>query len=225
MKVSTYLSVALAVVGMTEMLTVEAAVLGPVVTSDGTHSIRTDGGFTVGYRFTVGASDMTVDALGIWDGANGGGGDGADGLLVAHDVGLWKSDGTPIASVTVPAGELPLTRIGEFLYKWLPAPVVLTAGADYRVGAYYATGDLEPFRDQTPSATLSAAVTSYGANYVGGASLADPVVASFPSHAFVGPNLNVIENLVPEPSCAWLLATGWWACYRYRSRKHRAAAV
>jgi hypothetical protein len=53
--------------------------------------------FTIGQEFTVGSSDLLVTSLGYED-------TGADGLVGAHDVGIWNSAGSLVASATVPAG-------------------------------------------------------------------------------------------------------------------------
>src|SRR5258708_6441475 len=86
----------------------------PLVISAGTGTLRTGDGFTLGTRFTVGAKDASVSALGVWDGANSGGSIG-DGLVFSKAVAIWDSSGTMVASATVPSGTAGFL-VGEFRY-------------------------------------------------------------------------------------------------------------
>ncbi|MCB9509099.1 MAG: T9SS type A sorting domain-containing protein [Deferribacteres bacterium] len=84
---------------------------------------------TLGWSFTVGAADIVVSHLGIYDSGN-------DGLLTAHDVGIWTSDGaTLVASVSIPSGTS-ATLISGCRYVNI-TPVTLQAGQTYVIGAYY----------------------------------------------------------------------------------------
>jgi hypothetical protein len=82
---------------------------------------------TVGCELSVGPNALTVTALGYEDQAR-------DGLFLDHQVGIWDSSGTMVASVIVPAGDGG-TLEGAWRYVALPAPVVLAANATYLVGA------------------------------------------------------------------------------------------
>ncbi len=86
-------------------------------------------GFTVGYEFSV-SQTITVDRLGFYD-------EGNDGLVTAHDVGIFDLCGTLRASGTVAAGtSSPLN--GGYRYVSI-TPVVLAAGT-YRIGAVVFNG-------------------------------------------------------------------------------------
>lgn len=87
---------------------------------------------TRGWSFTV-SSRLLVEQLGFWD-------SGGNGLGSAHPVGLWRGDGTLLASVTVPAG---LTAPLEGTFRWvaLASQVALVPGETYVVGAYWVAGD------------------------------------------------------------------------------------
>jgi DNA-binding beta-propeller fold protein YncE len=86
-------------------------------------------GFTVGYEFTV-SQTVTVDSLGFYD-------EGNDGLVTAHDVGIFDLCGTLRASGTVAVGTgSPLN--GGYRYVSI-TPVVLAAGT-YRIGAVVFNG-------------------------------------------------------------------------------------
>jgi len=84
---------------------------------------------TVGALITVGASDLSVTGLGFGD-------FGQNGFAVSHQVGLWSTGaGNPLlGSVTLSAGAGdPLT--GEWRFATLAAPITLTAGTQYFIGA------------------------------------------------------------------------------------------
>lgn len=86
-------------------------------------------GFTVGYEFAV-SQTITVDRLGFYD-------EGNDGLVTAHDVGIFDLCGTLRASGTVLAGT-GSTLNGNYRYVSI-TPVVLAAGT-YRIGAVVFNG-------------------------------------------------------------------------------------
>ena len=86
-----------------------------------------------GINFTVGASSITLDALGYEDlGANGNGYGGA--LNNAHWIGIWNNSGTLIASATVPSGIAGAFSGGD-RYLLLNSSITLAAGQAYTIGA------------------------------------------------------------------------------------------
>lgn len=126
----------LALILSTSFLAMEAnaATLFSVVDPSGSPAgNRNLADFTIGQEFTVGASDLLVTALGYED-------TGADGLAGAHDVGIWNSSGTLIASVIVPAGT-GTTKIEAWRYQSLVSAVTLTAGETYRIGGGTSASD------------------------------------------------------------------------------------
>lgn len=86
-------------------------------------------GFTLGYEFTV-SQTITVDRLGFYD-------EGNDGLVTAHDVGIYDLCGTLRTSGTVLSGT-GSTLNGNYRYVSV-TPVVLAAGT-YRIGAVVFNG-------------------------------------------------------------------------------------
>jgi hypothetical protein len=87
--------------------------------------------FTYGWTFTP-TTALTLVSLGVYD-------DGRDGLIVAHDVGLWDSSGTLLTSTTIGAGTAS-GLIGDFRYNAV-AGLTLAAGATYTIGTtHYALG-------------------------------------------------------------------------------------
>lgn len=89
---------------------------------------------TRGYSFDVTESlGIMVTHLSFFDNL-------ADGLAESHDVGLWDSAGTLLASTTIAAGTVdPLDATGKFRTTAI-TPTFLAAGDDYVVGAVFVAG-------------------------------------------------------------------------------------
>lgn len=84
---------------------------------------------TAGHRFTT-IEPILVTSLGVFDSHE-------PGLSDSHDIGLWTDNGTLLTSTTVPAGA-GATLTGGF--RFVPIdPVMLAAGATYRLGAFFPT--------------------------------------------------------------------------------------
>lgn len=83
---------------------------------------------TQGWEFRV-TAPISVTALGIFDGD-------ADGLADPYTVGLWTDTATLLTSLTVPEGT-GTTKVGNFRYVDLTAPIQLTPGQRYVIGALY----------------------------------------------------------------------------------------
>src|SRR5262245_59793446 len=100
---------------------------GPAVSFDSTSGfVLVDQPFTVGWQLSVNTS-ISVTSLGAYDSPF------AEGLLTDHEVGIWNSSGTLLATVTVHAGTSdPLT--GRFRYVDLVTALVLDPGT-YTIGA------------------------------------------------------------------------------------------
>ncbi len=79
-----------------------------------------------GWEFEA-TSTITISHLGWYDTSSSG---TSDGLLRSHDIGLWASDGSLLASATLPSGSSG-TEVGRFRYVPISTPVVLTAGSSY----------------------------------------------------------------------------------------------
>ena len=87
-----------------------------------------------GYEFSP-TENITVTALGVYDlaGCTFSPAPCADGLLDAHEVGIWTDTGNLLASATVPAGTSS-ERIGQFRYINIGS-LELTAGQSYVVAS------------------------------------------------------------------------------------------
>jgi len=146
---------------------------------------------TVGFTFTVGASNVLVTNLGYYDGPNSAAADVpgyvADGLNNAHEVGIFDSTGNVVASATVAAGTVDIA-IADFRYAALPAPVTLLAGATYTLGGQVTQLDLttsgDLFRDDNGGFTFASAFT------VSGADVSNADIADFTNVSYSGPPSN-----------------------------------
>jgi hypothetical protein len=97
----------------------------PIVTFDeGTGTSGANQNQSVGWQFNV-LSSITVNGLSWFD-------QGANGLFMAHTVGIWDSSGTLLASVLVPAGT-GAALDGQFRTVSI-SDLVLTPGNGYIVG-------------------------------------------------------------------------------------------
>jgi hypothetical protein len=179
----------------------------PFLLNDGTVNPATaSANVMCGFKFTVGATDATVNALGLWD-------ENEDGLSQSHEVGLWKwvsaSSGVFVTSVTIPAGT-GAELINEFRWVDLPANVVLDANTTYVVAALYLKSSPDRFRGLSNSTTTDADEDTTYAVPAGSASLASSVLA-YPTlqstngvNMYVGPNV----SFIPEPASMVLLLCG-----------------
>jgi len=166
-----------------------------------------------GWSFTVDAP-ITASALGVYD-------SGADGLAIAHDVGLYRnSDASLIASATVGAGLAGSFDAG-FRYAALGSDVLLAPG-QYTI--VMTMPELNPdLQIIEASAVTTAPHISYtGSVFGAGSSLAIPDPSgngSFPLGMF-GPNLE-IAAAVPEPQ-SWALALAGLGIVGYTTRRRAA---
>jgi len=87
---------------------------------------------TLGWEFTP-TSNIWVTDLGFWDSTT------STPLSQAHDVGLWTTGGTLLASITI---QTTSTLMGAFRFEPITA-LNLTAGTSYLIGASY----YSPFSD------------------------------------------------------------------------------
>ena len=152
---------------------------------------------TYGWLFQP-SCDISVTQLGLWD-------EGGDGLSFAHDIGLWDSSHQLLAAATLAAGT-DAECIDSFCYVPI-APVILSAGQTYALGAYYVspTTDAETIPN---SFTTASDITWKGAVWSDSVEgLSYPATGPFnnPPSGIFGPSFTY--NAVPEPSTLALLAT------------------
>jgi hypothetical protein len=92
--------------------------IDPAVTYTSTSTLFDSRAFTLGYEFTL-SSTVTVDALGYW----------VDGNGDDHDVGIWDSTGTLLASTTVLSTD---PVVSDF--AWDPISDLILGPGTYTIG-------------------------------------------------------------------------------------------
>ena len=167
---------------------------------------------TRGYEFNI-TSSVTVTGLSIFD-------SGSDGLAQAHDVGLWNSSGTLLASVNVPSGTTaPLDSSGKFRFVTLGSSVTLPVATAYRVGALFVVGSAD-----TQFGDVVGLTNAPGVSYVQGIRINNNAL-TFPTIGLGAFGLSggsfVIgaASSAPEPGTIALLALGMVGGVVARRRK------
>lgn len=159
-------------------------------------------GQNIGWRFDV-LAPITVDGLGWFD-------DAGDGLILSHQIGLWNSAGTLLATATVGSGTgAPL--VGQFRTVGV-APLLLDIGTGYTIGGYTtatAAGH-DPFYFNAPYTVdpSIAYTTAMYSNFT--TTFGRPTQLSSATSGFFGPSFSITANVsqVPEPSTIALMSGG-----------------
>ena len=164
---------------------------------------------TIGWKFNV-LSPTTVTGLGWFD-------QGLDGLQQQHEVGIWNSTGTLLASAFVQAGTTdPLD--GVFRTATI-TPLILSPGTNYTVGGmYFAKGDQADYGVAPPPKSN---ITFVGGVYSGtDPTFERPTVSTLVADCCWGPSFSD-GVAVPEPvGASVFLAIGVLAA-ALRARRHR----
>ncbi len=175
-------------------------------------------GFTVtaGTVFDVN-NPLTINSVGVFDFGN-------DGLMEAHEIGIWNAAGSLLASANIPAGTTASLRDG---FRWvdLSSPLTLSAERGYVIGAEYTATDSSAQADILGTrATIDSNFTlvrnalGSGFGFPGGT---QPGISGF-----FGPNMSGSTASVPEPA-SWvttmfvLLPIGIYALCRLRKSERR----
>lgn len=178
---------------------------------------------TIGWSFTAN-QDISVTHLGVFDIDQSPTNYVGDGLLVAHDVGLWNSSGdTLLAVVNVPSGTAAPLDSSGFRYMPLNTPVVLTGGETYIIGA--SNSETLPYDDwaYAAAATFSTDITYIEPRWNDFSSgiLAAPLEAAAADNedGYLGPSFKY--DVVPEPSAVLLLGIGLTGMVGFRRTRGR----
>ena len=142
---------------------------------------------TYGWRFTVGNTPITVSRLGHFDA-------GLDGLLDAHQIGIWDTAGTLVAQATVPAGTGG-DLIGAYRFSLVP-DTTLSANATYLIGAYYPQQSDTAIAFDAPQ-TYATEISYLGASYFATSGFGPPGSSYSGTHGVFGPNFQF--TAIPEP--------------------------
>ncbi len=185
--------------------TAQSQTLTPALQFSGALGSSTSFTSTRGYSFDVTATGgIAVSALSVYDA-------GADGLSQSHDVGLWDTAGTLLAFATIPAGTLaPLDTSG--LFRYVPiAPVTLTVGTSYAVGAFFLVNSADQqafnFSNIVAAPGIQYDEARYSNNGASGLSFPATAINSFSGE----PGGSFDVGIVPEPSAGLLMAGGLFA--------------
>ncbi|WP_394794157.1 PEP-CTERM sorting domain-containing protein [Armatimonas sp.] len=163
----------------------------------------------LGTEFLVGASNLLVTDLGVYD-AN------LDGLVFSHQVGIWRvSDQALVGSATVPSG-----TAGTLTEKWrfTTASFTLSANTTYRIGALESTpADGNPF---SGTFSLSGGVASVTSGSVfSGSGFVFPSNSNGVARVFANAIVTVAGGgSAPEPGTLALLALGGACAFARRRR-------
>lgn len=166
---------------------------------------------TAGWTFTV-ISPIKINGLAVFDWQPA-------GLGNPHQVGLWDSGGTLLASATVTSASTPIASASSF-GDWFVAsvsPVVLTPGG-YVVGAFFYRGDqTDAFLANATAVTMPQVAFDGSGLASGWARPGSPLPAY--DDGFFGASFTA--DPVPEPSTLLLLGVGLLAAgRRLRSIRH-----
>lgn len=146
------------------------------------------------------AIDITITSLGVFD-------QGSDGLLIPHDVGIFRvSDQVLLVSGTVPGG-VAGTLTSQFRYTSI-SPFALSAGSYVIVMTM--PGDVNDWQMILASAPTTSAPVSYVDSAFGagsGLSYPNAPPGLFAAGMF-GPNFQFDVAEIPEPSTVLLVAAG-----------------
>jgi Domain of unknown function (DUF4082)/PEP-CTERM motif len=187
--------------------TADAGTVGLSVASGGTYAMT--GEYVLGYSFLVN-SPISVVSLGVYD-------ESSDGLVNSHDVGLWNSSGTLLASVTVPSGTAGTLNSS---FRFAPVtPVDLTAGLIYYVGA--TTQGVSDWWLRDPGTMTTAPEITYDSRRYGlySGSLVFPDLTGSGTTGYFGGNFEFEPSAVPEPSTFALMIVGGLAFVALRRRR------
>lgn len=165
----------------------------PGVTVSGNAQNVTNPPFTLGYSFTT-SQNFNLVGLGVFDA-------GGDGLIDRHDVGLWNSGGSLLASTTIASGTSANLTSG---FRWNSVTPLLLGAGSYRVGALFLSGADPLFFPGQGTVTSISGLTYVGGAFAGGSTLANPTNIAGTGGAYIGGNVMLSSAAVPEPS-TWVM--------------------
>jgi hypothetical protein len=166
----------------------------------------TNGAWSLGWEFTVGASNLNVLALGTFS-------DPANPIKDFHDVGIFTTTGTLLTEVAV--NPALYVQSGDFAYEILSAQLELLAGHTYIVAGetgsenYSFSGTLTNSWDVSWDEDL----------YISSPTLAFPIYSDGAPAAYFGPNFQyypAATNTTPSPAAVLPFLVGLAGAVRRR---------
>lgn len=191
------------------------SVSGATLTSAG--SFYPGDPYTLGFEFTVNHA-ITVTDLGVYNN------NPTAGLAAPSQVGIWTLAGTLLASTTVPAGTGG-TLVNGFRYSSI-APLALTTGVHYIVGAYLKDTATSFNTSQNGSGFYDPAINGILDRFSATSSFSAPLTTDgFAGGAWLGGNfLFTGAASVPEPSTIVSLAIAGLMGVGVTVRRRKATA-
>jgi hypothetical protein len=160
----------------------------------------------LGIAFTVGGSNISVDALGFYD---------TTGSTETETVGLYNSSKTLLTSLVVTGAAT------GYVFESLATPVMLTAGDKYVVNDFTGENGWLYSNPTVPVVASQISVSGTPAIYVYDSSFAYPTQNS-PEFGYYGPNFEIAgatSPAVPEPSGVFLLGGCLLSVIAFRRKK------
>ena len=178
---------------------------------------------SLGFSFTAGSA-VTVTSLGYYD-------FGGDGFATAHEVGIFDSAGTLLASAGLSAGTGD-TLVGQFRYAGI-TPLNLAAGQTYVIAATtHGSADAWAYGNAYPPdatvgdfhATVPIAIAANSALflYQSDNQLRNPTEHYSNYTFYAGPNFTILS--VPEPA-SWAMMLGGFGLVGAALRGHRRSMI
>lgn len=156
----------------------------------GSGTVFTNGFWSLGFEFNV-ANSVSINGLGFFDSYK-------NGLTESHDVGLWDSSGTLLASATVTNAN---ALDGWFRYADIGT---LTLGAgNYTIGAVTGTED---YAYNVEGFSTAPGITYVANRYISSTTLARPTETDS-NLGWFGGNVR-LTNSVPDSGLTWLMMAG-----------------
>jgi hypothetical protein len=164
----------------------------------------TNGQWSLGWEFTVGATNLNVIALGTFS-------DPTNPIQDTHDVGIFTTGGTLLAMATV--NPALYVQSGDFAYETLSTPLALTAGSTYVIAGETGTENYS----YSGSLTNSVDVSWDEDLYLSSPTLAFPTFNDGAAASYFGPNFQYYQtSSTPSPAAVLPFMAGLIAAARRR---------